>query len=559
MIGSAAMAAAATNCAHHPDRPGHALCMECRRVVCEECATDWQGINYCAPCLARKAAGGRSRADLARAGRPAPRVRRARGRPHPPHRLDGRPPRGPPLMSGGPSVADVLDDAGDLPTLVAAPWIGVLWLTALPLRLAQAEFASRLVALGSSASRYGDLVLALAALSTAALVLATAGRAVFARACLLAIRTGAPPGREALRRRPDAAPHPPLPGPGRGGALLRALPHRGPRAAHDRAVRARRRRRPPGRAARPRAPAEATAAPFARAGTLVGLQLVFAVAFVIASANVAMAFHAGLWLAGAVPGIDLAAWARRLSLASPRFLALVAGRGLPRRRAVLGGRARGALCTACARGRRARTCAPGSSGCARRRPREAAGPPPRPARGRAGRGAGGGAAPGLTLDEYRGALDAHGGGARARRLGGRAGARRGAPGRHGRRATGGFEVDPSLARRGGGGERHGAAARARLRVHQVLATLGDAGLRRRGARRRAARPPRARGGRAPAPGGGHDRRLARGAAPHAAGAAAAVARPRGGLALDRCGKLWDWLGARAPAAARERAAPPPGS
>jgi hypothetical protein len=48
------MAAVAMHCAHHPDRPGHALCMECRRVVCEECATDWQGINYCAPCLARR-------------------------------------------------------------------------------------------------------------------------------------------------------------------------------------------------------------------------------------------------------------------------------------------------------------------------------------------------------------------------------------------------------------------------------------------------------------------------------------------------------------------------
>jgi hypothetical protein len=48
------MAAVATYCAHHPDRPGHALCMECRRVVCEECATDWQGINYCAPCLGKR-------------------------------------------------------------------------------------------------------------------------------------------------------------------------------------------------------------------------------------------------------------------------------------------------------------------------------------------------------------------------------------------------------------------------------------------------------------------------------------------------------------------------
>jgi hypothetical protein len=48
------MAAVATSCAHHPDRAGHALCMDCRRVVCEECATDWQGINYCAPCLGKR-------------------------------------------------------------------------------------------------------------------------------------------------------------------------------------------------------------------------------------------------------------------------------------------------------------------------------------------------------------------------------------------------------------------------------------------------------------------------------------------------------------------------
>lgn len=39
-------------CAHHPDRPGHALCMSCRKVVCHECATEWDGINYCVVCLA---------------------------------------------------------------------------------------------------------------------------------------------------------------------------------------------------------------------------------------------------------------------------------------------------------------------------------------------------------------------------------------------------------------------------------------------------------------------------------------------------------------------------
>ena len=53
------MAASATRCAHHPDRPGHALCMACRKVVCAECATDWEGINDCATCLAgRRAASG---------------------------------------------------------------------------------------------------------------------------------------------------------------------------------------------------------------------------------------------------------------------------------------------------------------------------------------------------------------------------------------------------------------------------------------------------------------------------------------------------------------------
>jgi hypothetical protein len=26
--------------------------MSCRRVVCQECATEWDGINYCAACLA---------------------------------------------------------------------------------------------------------------------------------------------------------------------------------------------------------------------------------------------------------------------------------------------------------------------------------------------------------------------------------------------------------------------------------------------------------------------------------------------------------------------------
>jgi hypothetical protein len=46
------MALTAQTCAHHPERLGFALCMACRRVVCQECATTWKGVNHCRPCLA---------------------------------------------------------------------------------------------------------------------------------------------------------------------------------------------------------------------------------------------------------------------------------------------------------------------------------------------------------------------------------------------------------------------------------------------------------------------------------------------------------------------------
>lgn len=45
------MAIKAQSCANHPDRPGRALCMKCRKTVCLECATLWDGINYCVNCL----------------------------------------------------------------------------------------------------------------------------------------------------------------------------------------------------------------------------------------------------------------------------------------------------------------------------------------------------------------------------------------------------------------------------------------------------------------------------------------------------------------------------
>jgi len=48
-------------CASHPDRPGHAACVVCRTVLCQECATAYDGIFYCARCLAERRRGARRR------------------------------------------------------------------------------------------------------------------------------------------------------------------------------------------------------------------------------------------------------------------------------------------------------------------------------------------------------------------------------------------------------------------------------------------------------------------------------------------------------------------
>jgi hypothetical protein len=41
-------------CHHHPDRAGIGVCVECRQVICQECSTQFEGINRCARCLAAR-------------------------------------------------------------------------------------------------------------------------------------------------------------------------------------------------------------------------------------------------------------------------------------------------------------------------------------------------------------------------------------------------------------------------------------------------------------------------------------------------------------------------
>jgi hypothetical protein len=60
--------AGAYRCQNHPDRQGLGICVRCRRVLCAECATKIDRMNFCTTCLAAigpapaAAAGGEVRA-----------------------------------------------------------------------------------------------------------------------------------------------------------------------------------------------------------------------------------------------------------------------------------------------------------------------------------------------------------------------------------------------------------------------------------------------------------------------------------------------------------------
>jgi hypothetical protein len=51
-------------CAQHSDRPSHALCMSCRKTLCQECASEFEGIYYCLQCVARRAPSPERRSGL---------------------------------------------------------------------------------------------------------------------------------------------------------------------------------------------------------------------------------------------------------------------------------------------------------------------------------------------------------------------------------------------------------------------------------------------------------------------------------------------------------------
>ena len=97
------------------------------------------------------------------------------------------------------STTAVLDESAALVAMTAAPWAAVSIVTALPYRFLQAMFFDQLLEVGGRASHYGNLLGATANLTVASVLLAFWGRAVYARACRLAIGRGTSPGAIAWR------------------------------------------------------------------------------------------------------------------------------------------------------------------------------------------------------------------------------------------------------------------------------------------------------------------------------------------------------------------------
>lgn len=227
------------------------------------------------------------------------------------------------------SIGEVLDGASELASRVFAPWAGVLWLLSIPVRLLQAHLAGRLLELGAEAVRYGSSLHRIALAATAAFVLCVLGRALFVRACALALRTRRVPGREVLR----------LPAGGLLGYLYVALLFEAlffataislvtipalillsGLAAATSVVPTR-----PGLLA----PIREVFRHGAPGKVLVALLAVFTAALALCAVNLYFVFQIGLWLLQGVPGLELGAWQARLSLANPAFgLLLAAGASL---------------------------------------------------------------------------------------------------------------------------------------------------------------------------------------------------------------------------------------
>ena len=251
-------------------------------------------------------------------------------------------------------VAAVLDDAAELVVRTVPEWAAVLALASLPLRLLEVHFANRLLQLGAHAGEHLHHLLSISWLVTIALLPALCGRAVFVRACAMALQSG-------TRVSPGLALR--LPGAGLAGYLYAAIVWTGlfqalgwmilplPLLALGSGLAAAtapltrdagtagdeggaggagdggRTRRAGGEPAARPGPLASLARALRGAppaATCVGLAVTFGVALAVAAINLYALVRLCLWLAGGVSGLDLAAWSLALDVGNRHFLLLLA-------------------------------------------------------------------------------------------------------------------------------------------------------------------------------------------------------------------------------------------
>jgi hypothetical protein len=222
------------------------------------------------------------------------------------------------------SAGEILDDAAEHVRSVAAPWLGVLWLTTMPLRMAQAHFAARVIELGGEVRSYGDHLRGLALTTAAAFLVSLWGRAVFANACRRSLlgTLQAPPS--VLRVRAAAlltyayaalAIEAAFYATCLSGVAAPALALLAGLAAATLPFSDR-----PGLLR----PFVTLAASARQARPLVALLLCFGAGYALAALNLLVLAQAGLWLARGVAGLDPARWSALLSPGYPRFLCVLA-------------------------------------------------------------------------------------------------------------------------------------------------------------------------------------------------------------------------------------------
>lgn len=208
------------------------------------------------------------------------------------------------------SAVGVLDEAVETVRRNAGPWLGVLWLTALPLRLLQARFFVEAFRLGEAASGHGAHLGVLALQAMLVFPVAVWGRAVFVRACQSSSSARGAAGAEAWR----------VPAPTLAatlytalvgevlfyllGCTLLGLPLAVAFAGLGAAVATR--IRAPGLVE----PLREVLSCGRYLGSLAALLFVHAIALALAWINLYFAFVGGIWVVSGALGIDAGAWER---------------------------------------------------------------------------------------------------------------------------------------------------------------------------------------------------------------------------------------------------------